>query len=322
MRRDWNLVALQGELIPNRSESYWSLLEWVCRQRWNNNLASMYQDCPSQGQFLSGKQSYISCLVSPSYRCEDVVLVLQHPRPLRTISKFKNSPQGNNTRPRAGGSLTRLSLCDAHSQNIFNYYFGCEPTQATQVWSNTTNKDKRIVSGDNYSAFVSSAPTLVADSTESSSFLKFTKKMVIWIRLGMDLRARYFSFWSIVHLLTIIYPETVFLSLLIYNIMEASYAIKYPRVSPPTAAERRQATVASTPQKRPFKILSPNVCDHYVMLHLRLIIHTLSRVVHKRKNPSHFHPKRHFHERYPPPLQRPTVNLPMRHPRWIHHRGS
>ena len=59
-----------------------------------------------------------------------------------------------------------------------NYHVDCEPTQATQIRGNTTNQDKRIVPGNNYSAVLSPAPTPAADSTEGSAFVEFTSKMV------------------------------------------------------------------------------------------------------------------------------------------------
>jgi hypothetical protein len=54
--------------------------------------------------------------------------------------------------------------------------------------------------------------------------------------------------------------ETALATLLFYNILEASYAIKYPRAPPPPfkSPSKPKADMSSTPQ-RSFKVLSPNV---------------------------------------------------------------
>ncbi|KAF9531007.1 hypothetical protein CPB83DRAFT_850012 [Crepidotus variabilis] len=53
--------------------------------------------------------------------------------------------------------------------------------------------------------------------------------------------------------------ETALVVLLAYNVLEASYAIQYPRAPPPAVVSplKPKATVAATPKKS-FKILSPN----------------------------------------------------------------
>jgi len=59
--------------------------------------------------------------------------------------------------------------------------------------------------------------------------------------------------------------ETALVTLLFYNILEASYAIKYPRAPPPPfkSPSKPKANLCSTPQ-RSFKILSPNVRISYL----------------------------------------------------------
>ena len=62
--------------------------------------------------------------------------------------------------------------------------------------------------------------------------------------------------------LTLFYSEFALLALCFYNILEAGYALKYPRAPLPPitspAKAKSQSSSLTTP-KRPFKVLSPNV---------------------------------------------------------------
>ena len=105
--------------------------------------------------------------------------------------------------------------------------------------------------------------------------------------------------------------------MLAYNILEAAYAIKYPRapLPPLVSPAKPKAAVASTPHQ-PFKILSPkarNYSERHIRTHAYLYI-LLSRV-HRCKNLSPF--RRKFRQEHYLPLLQHLTSQPTYNPHLI-----
>jgi hypothetical protein len=137
--------------------------------------------------------------------------------------------------------------------------------------------------------------------------------------LGLDLLVWCVGLGAKAEIRTLIfYTETTLVTMLTYNILEASYAIKYPRAPLPPFVSPAKPTpsVPSTPHQ-PFKLLSPKVRDYSEFPFGSDLFYTYHlRRVHKCKN--HLPFRQNVRQEHYLPLLQHTTSRPMHHPLPIH----